>query len=92
MSTATRTQLTEIEPGVLATPYRNVINPNAGAGAGSIHDQETATKLGFRGGTVAGSNHMDVFAPLAMEVFGKDWWKPARSRSISETRRLTGNP
>jgi len=75
MSTITETQLTEIEPGVLATPFRNVINPNAGAGAGSIHDQATATKLGFRGGTVAGSNHMDVFAPLAAEAFGKEWWE-----------------
>jgi len=75
MLTASTTLLTEIEPGVLATPYRNVLNPNIGAGAGSIHDQETATKLGFRGGTVAGSNHMDVFAPLAAEVFGKEWWE-----------------
>jgi hypothetical protein len=26
---------------------------------GSIHDDATATSLGFRGGTVAGSVHMD---------------------------------
>ena len=33
---------------------------------GSIHDDATASKLGFKGGTVAGSLHMDQFAPLAV--------------------------
>ena len=33
---------------------------------GSIHDDATATKLGFRGGTVAGSVHMDQFPPLLL--------------------------
>jgi hypothetical protein len=37
---------------------------------GSIHDDATATKLGFRGGTVAGSVHMDQFPPLLLQVFG----------------------
>ena len=37
---------------------------------GSIHDDATATKLGFRGGTVAGSVHMDQFPPLLLRVFG----------------------
>ncbi len=60
---------------LLRGPFRNVMNPNADGGAGSIHDQETATKLGFRGGTVAGSNHMDLFPPLALEAFGQHWWE-----------------
>ena len=42
---------------------------------GSIHDDATASKLGFRGGTVAGSLHMDQFAPLALQLYGDDWWK-----------------
>ena len=29
---------------------------------GSIHDDATATTLGFRGGTVAGDFHLDQFA------------------------------
>jgi len=37
---------------------------------GSIHDDATASKLGFRGGTVAGSVHMDQFPPLLLRVFG----------------------
>ena len=34
---------------------------------GSIHNNEVASKLGFRGGTVAGSVHMDQFVPLLLE-------------------------
>jgi hypothetical protein len=40
---------------------------------GSIHDDATATALGFRGGTVAGSIHMDQFPPLLIEAFGPAW-------------------
>jgi hypothetical protein len=49
---------------------------NTAQGAhGSIHDDATASKLGFRGGTVAGSLHMDQFAPLVAKLYGDDWWK-----------------
>ena len=40
---------------------------------GSIHDDATASKLGFRGGTVAGSLHMDQFIPLLLQLYGPDW-------------------
>jgi len=43
--------------------------------AGSIHDDTTATSLGFRGGTVAGSIHMDQFPPLLLEAFGEGWFE-----------------
>ncbi|HEV2364827.1 MAG TPA: hypothetical protein VGS12_11595 [Caulobacteraceae bacterium] len=42
---------------------------------GSIHDDATASKLGFKGGTVAGSLHMDQFAPLLVKAFGEGWLK-----------------
>ena len=42
---------------------------------GSIHDDETATALGFRGGTVAGSVHLDQFPPLLLQAFGKPWFE-----------------
>ncbi|HTX82824.1 MAG TPA: MaoC family dehydratase [Streptosporangiaceae bacterium] len=42
---------------------------------GSIHDDATAASLGFRGGTVAGSIHMDQFAPLLLEGFGQHWFE-----------------
>ncbi len=40
---------------------------------GGIHDDATATKLGFRGGTVAGNIHMDQFVPVLRKVFGDAW-------------------
>ena len=41
---------------------------------GGIHDDDTATELGFRGGTVAGSIHLEQFLPLLLAAFGDDWW------------------
>lgn len=48
------------------------ISPNS---AGSIHDDETAAKLGFRGGAVAGSIHFDQFGPALVDVFGQHWFE-----------------
>ena len=42
---------------------------------GSIHDDDTAAALGFRGGTVAGSVHLDQFPPLLMQAFGQRWFE-----------------
>jgi hypothetical protein len=55
-------------------PVRHPRNLSARA-AGSIHDDTTATSLGFRGGTVAGSIHMDQFPPLLIEAFGSRWFE-----------------
>ncbi|MGH2611070.1 MAG: hypothetical protein ACRDHF_18465, partial [Tepidiformaceae bacterium] len=63
-----------IEGGVIAGPLRSSVN-NAITSKGSIHDDETASKLGFRGGTVAGSIHMELFPPLLLEAFGKEWFE-----------------
>ena len=41
--------------------------------AGGIHDDVTATDLGFRGGTVAGNIHMDQFVPVLRRIFGDAW-------------------
>ena len=43
--------------------------------SGSIHNDETAQALGFKGGTVAGSVHMDQFVPLLLAVFGPKWFE-----------------
>jgi hypothetical protein len=43
---------------------------------GGLHLDENATKLGFaRGGAVAGSIHLDLFSPLVLEAFGKEWFE-----------------
>jgi hypothetical protein len=41
---------------------------------GSIHDDATAQKLGFRGGTIEGPTHFSQFAPLAFELWGVRWF------------------
>jgi hypothetical protein len=43
--------------------------------AGSIHDDSTARELGFRGGTIAGSAHLDPFVPLGTSQFGSRWFE-----------------
>ncbi len=62
------------ETDVIAGPVRRPRNLAADM-AGSIHDDDTASALGFRGGTVAGSVHMDQFAPLLIEAFGPTWFE-----------------
>ena len=42
---------------------------------GSIHDDATAQKLGFRGGPVAASLHLEQFPPLLMHMLGPRWWQ-----------------
>jgi hypothetical protein len=58
----------------LAGPLRSPHN-SASQARGSIHDDATASKLGFKGGTVAGSLHMDQFPPLLLQLYGDDFWK-----------------
>lgn len=64
----------ELHEHVLVGPLRRSVN-NARNVAGSIHDDATATKLGFRGGTVAGSIHLELFPPLLLKAFGKRWFE-----------------
>jgi hypothetical protein len=60
------------EEGWLCGPWRRPAN-NSSHEAGTIHDDATAQGLGFRGGTVAGSIHMEQFVPLLLQAFGPDW-------------------
>lgn len=60
----------EIWTGQFRTP-RNM----AAEAKGSIHDDATATKLGFRGGTVAGSIHLDQFVPRLLDTYGDAWFE-----------------
>jgi hypothetical protein len=58
--------------GVRAGPVRRPSNFSKNA-KGSIHDDERARELGFRGGTVAGNIHCEQFPPLLEAVLGADW-------------------
>lgn len=68
-----RTDITS-ENGLISGPLRTSRNMSQNA-KGSIHDDATATKLGFRGGTVAGSIHMELFPPLLVKAFGQRWFE-----------------
>src|SRR6185437_13151177 len=41
----------------------------------SIHDPEHAKRLGFRGSAVGGNLHLDLFAPLLVETYGREWFE-----------------
>lgn len=60
---------------VLTGPMWAARNWSADAGEGSIHDDATAEKLGFRGGTVAGDVHMNQFPPVLVGIFGETWFE-----------------
>jgi hypothetical protein len=60
--------------GVLSGPIRYARNLSIDA-TGSIHHDNTAKEIGFRGGTVAADIHLDQFAPLLVEVFGHEWFE-----------------
>lgn len=42
-------------------------------GHASIHDDATAQKLGFKGGTIEGPTHFSQFAPLGFAMWGTRW-------------------
>jgi hypothetical protein len=41
----------------------------------SIHDDETAKSVGMRGGTIQGTIHLSMFAPIAQKLFGDRWFE-----------------
>ncbi len=60
---------------VVTGPLWAARNWNINDGEGSIHDDETAAELGFRGGTVAGDVHMNQFPPVLVKIFGNEWFE-----------------
>lgn len=44
----------------------------------SIHDDATAQRLGFRGGTIEGPTHFSQFAPLAHRLWGDRFFETGR--------------
>lgn len=62
------------------------------AGKGSIHDDDTAEELGFRGGTVPGDVHMNQFVPVVIERFGRDWFKSGHLSLMFKNATVDGEP
>jgi len=80
MTDAMTSQIKEVD-GYLVGPERAPQNrARSGTPGGrparpnNIHDDATAQNLGFRGGTIAGSVHLDQFPPVLIAAFGKRWF------------------
>ena len=59
---------------------------------GGIHDDDTATDLGFRGGTVAGAIHMEQFHPCYLRCSERIFGRQVHSPCISEAQRWIESP
>jgi hypothetical protein len=64
--------------GTLTGPWRQpkqMLNAQTYDSHASIHDDATAQKLGFQGGTIEGPTHFSQFAPLCERIWGKEWFE-----------------
>jgi hypothetical protein len=62
----------------LAGPWRRphqMLNAQVYESHASIHDDATAQKLGFQGGTIEGPTHFSQFAPLCVSLWGDAWFE-----------------
>ena len=66
-------KLTE-KDGYLYGNWRAPVNEWSGA-ATSIHNDDTAKRVGMRGGTIPGTVHLNLFPPLMLELFGQQWFE-----------------
>src|SRR5688572_28179539 len=44
-------------------------------GHASIHDDVTARRAGFAGGTIEGSTHFSLLEPLGVKLWGEHWFE-----------------
>jgi hypothetical protein len=63
-----------IKDGCLYGGWRQPVNIWMGA-KDSIHNDETARRIGMRGGTIPGTIHLNLFPPLLIKVFGQRWFE-----------------
>ncbi|MDB5616815.1 hypothetical protein [Tardiphaga sp.] len=54
---------------------RQMLNAQIYDSHASIHDDATAQKLGFKGGTIEGPTHFSQFAPLCERLWGREWFE-----------------
>jgi hypothetical protein len=79
MTNAMTSEIHEVD-GYLVGPERTPRNRARSGSEGrpvranNIHDDATAQNLGFRGGTIAGSVHLDQFPPVLVAAFGERWF------------------
>jgi hypothetical protein len=73
---------------VLIGPPRVAINPSTS----SIHDPERAKALGFRGAAVGGNLHLDIFAPLLVRTYGREWFERGALSLYFQNIVVSGEP
>ena len=78
----------EVRDGQLIGALRSPVNPMRKA-EGSIHDEDEARKLGFRGGLIAGSIHMEQLAPVLANC-DTIWYVRARAWSYDPDGYISG--
>ena len=64
--------------GMLSGPWRQpkqMLNSQVYDSHASIHDDATAQRLGFQGGTIGGPTHFSQFAPLCERIWGNAWFE-----------------
>ena len=65
-------------PDFLVGPWRQphqMLNAQVYDSHASIHDDATAQKLGFQGGTIEGPTHFSQLAPLCASAWGQFWFE-----------------
>ena len=74
---AFRTEIVERD-NLLVGPWRSprqMLQAQVYDSHASIHDDATAQKLGFQGGTIEGPTHFSQFAPLCERIWGRAWFE-----------------
>jgi hypothetical protein len=74
---AFRTEILERD-NLLVGPWRSpkqMLHAQVYDSHASIHDDATARKLGFQGGTIEGPTHFSQFAPLGERIWGQAWFE-----------------
>ncbi|MFC2006120.1 hypothetical protein ACFLVG_04100 [Chloroflexota bacterium] len=88
-----------VKDGYMYGAWRRTVNTSIDV-KDSIHDDETAKKVGMRGGAVAGTNHLDLFIPVLLKAFGQRWFEQGSlsiyytyaTRDREEVRAVIGVP
>jgi hypothetical protein len=68
------TETSESFAGPWRLPHQ-MLNAQVYDSHASIHDDATAQKLGFQGGTIEGPTHFSQFAPLCESLWGNAWFE-----------------
>ena len=74
---AFRTEILERD-NLLVGPWRSpkqMLHAQVYDSHASIHDDATAQKLGFQGGTIEGPTHFSQLAPLCERIWGRAWFE-----------------